>query len=169
MNGFIKLYRSLIDNPLWSDKPFSKGQAWVDLLMMTNWKDSDVKAGNEIRTIHRGEIGVSQKWLADRWGWSRKKVCFFLKYLEREKMIAVLGTSKGTTIRIENYTKFNDDGTADGTSEEHQKSRACTHINNIKNSNKEEELLQRESKEKVSDILKRQHEAFALIKEAIMQ
>ena len=84
-------------------------------------------------------------------------------------MIAVLGTSKGTTIHVENYTKFNDEGTTEGTSKEHQKNGACTHINNSNKDNKEKELFQRESREKVSEILKRQHEQFASVKEAIMQ
>ena len=38
MNGYIKLHRSLMDNPLWTEKPFSRGQAWVDLLMLANRK-----------------------------------------------------------------------------------------------------------------------------------
>lgn len=167
MNGYIKLHRSLLTNPIWEDKPFSKGQAWVDMLLLANWKDSETKLGNEVITVHRGEVGLSQTYLAERWGWSRKKVCFFLKFLEKEKMIALLVTTKGTGITIENYARFQDEGTGESTSKAHQKNGACTHIKNNKKDKKEKNYLERESKEK--DYLRINHQLFASIKEAIAQ
>lgn len=36
MEGWIKLHRKLSDNPLWTCEPFTKGQAWVDLILLAN-------------------------------------------------------------------------------------------------------------------------------------
>ena len=37
--GYIKLYRSIFNHWLWQDKPFSRGQAFVDLILLANYKD----------------------------------------------------------------------------------------------------------------------------------
>lgn len=168
MHGFIKLFRTLLEHPIWKSKEkFCRRAAWVDLLLLANWKDSEAMLGNEAIIIHRGEIGLSQAYLAERWGWSRKRVCFFLKYLEKEKMIRLLVTSKGTSIVLENYTRFQDEGTGESTSKAHQKSRACTHIKNDKKDKKEKNIIQRENKEK--DFLRVNHILFKGIKERIAQ
>ena len=31
--GWIKLHRSMFDNDLWTAEPFTKGQAWIDLIV----------------------------------------------------------------------------------------------------------------------------------------
>ena len=37
--GWIKLHRTLQDNKLWYSEPLTKGQAWVDLILLANHKD----------------------------------------------------------------------------------------------------------------------------------
>ena len=41
-SGFAPVYRSLSEHPLWLGEPFTRGQAWVDLLMLVNYKDSRI-------------------------------------------------------------------------------------------------------------------------------
>ena len=63
---------------MWEDKPFARGQAWLDLLLLASWKDNDFwKRGIHIQQPE-GTVAVSVKGLADRWGWSRGKVDKFL-------------------------------------------------------------------------------------------
>jgi len=80
-NGWIRLYRNIRDNPMWKKKPFSKGQAWVDLLLRANYKEGKVMVGNKIITVLAGQVFTSQVKLADNWGWSRCKVQQFLDLL----------------------------------------------------------------------------------------
>ena len=40
MEGWIKLHRSISDNDLWTSEPFSRGQAFVDLILLASHKDS---------------------------------------------------------------------------------------------------------------------------------
>jgi len=90
LEGWVKLYRTLTENDLWLEKPFSKGQAWVDLLLITNHKKGIVKIKNGLTfPVKRGECGYSILGLADRWGWSRGKVDRFLLSLKDEKMISI--------------------------------------------------------------------------------
>ena len=103
MQGWIKVYRKLTENPIWLDKPFSKGQAWIDLLFMANSKPTKLVYGNTIIELKRGQLHTSEIKLMARWGWSKKKVRAYLALLETLKMATADGTTKGTVVTIENY------------------------------------------------------------------
>ena len=105
-DGYIKLYRQLLDNPLWKEKPFTKGQAWVDLLLKANYKDETVKIKGKTMTIKRGQLLRSLDNLAKDWGWSKGKVLRFLKELERNANGYANGNAGGMLITIENYETF---------------------------------------------------------------
>ena len=40
--GWIKLWRKFADDPLWVSEPFTKGQAWVDLLLMAQGTENTI-------------------------------------------------------------------------------------------------------------------------------
>lgn len=110
--GYIKLYRGLEDNPLWTFDVFSKAQAWIDLLLLTNHKTGHIKLRNgEMVQINRGECGWSMKSLAKRWQWSRGKVKRFFDYLKNEKMIQQTNIPNATVIKVLNYERFQNDTT----------------------------------------------------------
>lgn len=163
MNGYIKLYRSLMENPLWNDKPFSKGQAWIDLLFLTNWKDTKRIIDNGERVIHEGDLIVSQVWLAERWGWSRKKVSCFLTFLEHSGNIRILGTSKRTALHVENYTRYQDDGAGKRAVDEQLMSSQGAHIKKEKKEKNIKEIFIKEKSKEKNDasILQVQHKQFA--------
>ena len=113
--GYISIHRQLTNHWLWNDKPFSKGQAWIDLILLANHKDHKRPKGDKIVTYKRGDVNQSVLFLADRWGWNRKTVMRFLRVLESDGMVVVRGTRKGTTITIVNYDIFQNKGTTKGT------------------------------------------------------
>ena len=119
MAGFIKLDRSIFEHWIFQDA--DKFRAFVDLIQLARWKDEKLLVGNELIIIPRGSYYTSELKLAERWGWSRNKTREFLKLLESEKMITKKGTSKGTTVTIENYRIYQDEGTTKDTSKEQQK------------------------------------------------
>lgn len=123
--GWIKLDRSIMEHWLWEEKPFSPGQAWLDLLMMAAHSTSPRSWKGSFITQHRGEVFTSIVALADRWGWDRKRVRKFLAILEEDEMCTLNDLPKGTLVTIENYSKYQGrgtaKGTADGTAEGQQK------------------------------------------------
>lgn len=121
MEGWIRLHRSMMENPLWDDKPFSKGQAWIDLLLLANHKNKDVLLGNSIVNIQRGSFITSELKLIERWGWSKTKVRAFLKMLEDAQMIIKISDRKKTTITIEKYKEFQDSQTIKEPQKDHKK------------------------------------------------
>lgn len=104
--GYIKVYRDIRDHWLWEQKPFSKGQAWIDLLMMVNHEDKKLVYDNEIIICRKGMTVTSLRKLSDRWGWSPGKVDRFLKLLESEIMLREERNSKRTIISIVNYSVY---------------------------------------------------------------
>lgn len=86
MEGWISIYRQIIDNWLWkSNEPFDKRSAWIDLLLMVNHKTENIEFNGKIIAIERGQRITSIEKLADRWKWSRHKVSNFLIKLEKER------------------------------------------------------------------------------------
>lgn len=90
---------------LWEEKPFSRGQAWIDMILMANCSDGKVGRGSFITT---------ECALSNRWGWTRKKIQLFLKYLENENMVTKKSSNKGTIINIVNYESYQFKERSDG-------------------------------------------------------
>ena len=148
MAGFIKIYRSIFEHWIFNDA--EKFKAFIDLIQLARWKDEKLLIGNKLVTIPRGSFYTSELKLAERWGWSRHKTRDFLNLLEKEKMITKKGTSKGTTITIENYSFYQDEGTTEDTTKGQQKDNKRTargHQKDIIGYTKEERKKDKESKE----------------------
>jgi hypothetical protein len=105
--GYIKLYREINNNDLWLLEPFTKAQAWVDLLLLTNYKRGLIEVKNgSIVPVERGECGYSMKALAERWKWSRKKVAHFIKFLNKAEMVQQKIVENHSIITITNYELY---------------------------------------------------------------
>lgn len=104
--GWISLHREIQKHWLWADKPFSKGQAWIDLLLLANHKDNKFLLGNELIEVKEGSFITSELKLMERWGWGNTKVRNFLKLLETDGMIVKKTTTKQSAITIVNYSVF---------------------------------------------------------------
>lgn len=114
--GWIKLSRNIQDNFLWDEVPFTKAQAWIDLLLSASHKDQVISVNGKPKTIKKGQVWTSQMRLEKRWGWSKNKVRRFLALLTEQQMIHIDGTTNGTTLTIEKWAKYQGGGTTNGTS-----------------------------------------------------
>lgn len=134
VNGFIPLAKQIQNHWLWTDKPFARGQAWIDLLLMANFEDRQIISKGVIVEVERGQVFRTIKFLAERWGWTPKKVRKFIEALEGQQMVTSKGLSNGTLITIENYTKWNDSGqtkcTTKGKQNAHQRASLGSQNNN---------------------------------------
>lgn len=135
--GWISIHRKIQDDWVWNDKPFSRGQAWIDLIMMVNHDDNTIIFDGNPKTITRGSCITSMQKLCDRWGWSNTKVKKFLKNLqEDEKILFKIAPRKATAITIVNYDKYQGEDISKNITETQQKhNRNITeaqqkHINN---------------------------------------
>jgi hypothetical protein len=145
MSGWIKLHRRMVHSQHWLSEPFTRGQAWVDLLMLANFETGYLRIGGELIEIKRGQCGWSQLKLAERWKWSRGKVDRFLDELSSnpiDRKIELKTGNRNTIITICNYDRYqdeeSDDSTTDETSDGHQIGQQTDIKQDTKKKNKEE-------------------------------
>lgn len=119
--GWISVHRKLQEHWLWEERPFSKGQAWIDLLMSANHCDRKILLGNELIEVKAGSFITSELKLMDKWGWSKSKVRNFLDGLQSDGMIVKKSDKKKTTIIVENYSVYQDSQTTERPLEDHGK------------------------------------------------
>ncbi len=136
MTGWISLHRKIQEHWLWEERPFSKGQAWIDILLLVNHEDGKVFMDGELIEVYRGEHITSEPKLAERWGWSRTKVRNFLDLLEKEGMIKNIKEGrKRTRLRVLNYNVYQDNLNNRKTTEEQEKDNRKTTEEQQKNIN----------------------------------
>lgn len=131
-DGWIKVWRKVINSEIWLEKPFSKGQAWIDLLLLATASDHVSKRKGKEKQYKEGTVHFSLCYLSERWGWSRNKVYRFIRKLQNDGMIdyqgrtpngtkdgTVSGTINGTTfdtvLTVVNWALYQGKPIADGT------------------------------------------------------
>ncbi len=149
-DGWILLDRGIREHWIYSEKPFSRFQAWVDLIMSANFRDKDIMVNGKPFTVRRGSFLTSTRKLAERWGWSRNKVLRFLAVLRTEEMIKT-EPHGGTLLTVVKYDFFqlrrDTRGATDGAT--HGAKRGATQGTQEKERRKKEK--ERERKESDSD------------------
>jgi len=151
MIGWFKIHRQLLDSPLWTCEPFTRGQAWVDLIGLTNHADNYFYCRGIKVDVKRGQCGWSEVALAQRWKWSRSKLRKFLNDLEKEQQIKQQKGNVNQIITIINYEIYQEkeqqtEQQKDNrkTAERQQKD-TNKNDNNIKNENNENNILSAEA------------------------
>ncbi len=105
-NGWVSIYRSLASSPLWLTETFTRGQAWVDMLLLTNHTDGYLRIRGNRVDINRGQLGWSKTELARRWNWSPGKVRRFFNELEKDKQIVQQKNHLTSIITVVNYSLY---------------------------------------------------------------
>lgn len=111
--GWTKLHRKLQKSSLWLSEPFTRGQAWVDLIMLANYRDGYVRVRGQRIDVPVGSVARAQNTLATRWQWSRGKVIRFLRELESDGQISQKTSHDFNVICICNYSEYQEDSTRD--------------------------------------------------------
>ena len=105
-SGWASIHRSLLDSDLWLSEKFSRGQAWVDLILLANHKDGFFRCRGVQVKVLRGQCGHGAVALSNRWKWSRGKVIRFLKELENDSRIVQQKDNVTTLISILKYEEY---------------------------------------------------------------
>ena len=111
-NGYISLHRKIEKNWTWFSEPFSRGQAWVDLILLANHKDGFYLKRSIRIEVKRGQVGWCLDSLAERWKWSRGKVERFIILLEKDNQVVRQKNNITTIISIVKYDSYQDSSKA---------------------------------------------------------
>lgn len=150
MAGWVKVHRDIQNCWIWEDKPFSRGQAFIDLILMVNHEDKKIMFNGSLIEIKRGSGITSLRKLGDNWGWSSKKVKHFLEQLQSDKMLSYKSDSKKTLVTIENYSLYQSrdfEKKHQSDSEENQKKTKGNSEENQKKTNKNDKEYIKNDKE----------------------
>jgi len=122
---YFIIKRKIITDQLYYLEPFTKMQAWIDMIRMANWDDGSFESGLDQINLSRGEFIHTEEHLAETWKWSRGKVRRFIKWCEKDdrltvrKTVLVSGQTRNI-VKLVNYGKhqfpIGDDGTSLDTS-----------------------------------------------------
>ena len=133
---------------LYNEKPFSKFQAWMDILLSANHKDNKFMLGNELVEVERGSFITSELKLMERWGWSNTKVRSFLSLLESDGMLIKTSDRKKSILTIVNYNDYQDTESDKKVIKKYKNSDKKV----IKNTNKNEKKEKNDKNDKKEDI-----------------
>lgn len=103
--GYISLYRKIWESDYWPSnegRPFNRLEAWIDLLLLANYKDREI--GNI--ALKRGQFITSKIKLSKRWRWSEGKVRRFLNASQKRREVDLKTEGKATVITICNYEDY---------------------------------------------------------------
>ena len=115
--AFIYLDRDIANHPLWTDRPFARGQAWVDLILLARFAPSQAYIRGMRIDLERGELAMSQELLAERWGWSRGKVARFLDDMQSNSEIERRQYNRIDIISVCNYNQYQSKQATDNTTD----------------------------------------------------
>lgn len=119
--GFITIKRGILSHPIvGAVKPFSVYEAWQWLLFEAAYKARRVNVGGVVVHHNRGQLSHSERFLAEKWGWSKSKVHRFLRRLETELMVNLCKDHETNLITICNYDEHQLGRTADEPASEPQ-------------------------------------------------
>lgn len=150
MNGWISLHRKIQDSWIWDFNNPKMTLAWLDLLMIVNHDPENLKIGDKIIQLERGQKLISIQKLADRWKVDRRTAKRWLENMGAHGMLSFYSTSKYTVVTIENYSFYQDHGTSDGTSDGTSERPQTIRINNNK---KDDDVRAREDEQSLSTLL----------------
>lgn len=128
----IKLHRQIEDNPLWFSEPFTRWQAWIDLLLLANHSDGFFYVRWNKIEVPRGCVWRAERTFQDRWKRSRDKVRKFLNDLEKSKNIIQQKNRLCSIYIIVNWDIYQ---TTDHTTEKPQKNHRKTNTRRIEEKN----------------------------------
>ncbi len=104
-SGFLMISRSMMDHWLFSD--ISRWGAFIALLFLANYANSQELVGNTIAEVPRGSFVTSERELGRILNWVRSRVRRFLSLLEENQEITRKSIQgKGTMITLLKYEQW---------------------------------------------------------------
>ena len=104
MSGFVILYRTVYDNPVFKDA--IEASVFVWMFAMASWQPSRVRYKERVIDLERGQLAVSVRDLSRKFGWDKNMGHRFLEKLQKAEMVGTDTRTGVTIITICNYDKY---------------------------------------------------------------
>ena len=106
--GFIKLWRSMLETPLWDSLSVRDKMVAVTILLLAAWQDRPWVIGGKERVLHRGELYITAARLAERCGSdvTERQVRTSLSRLQDGGFLSLKRERRGTLISVTEWDKY---------------------------------------------------------------
>jgi hypothetical protein len=105
--GYIRLYRKMLDNPLFRNKPASWFKIWIYILLRVNWRESVFHPRRgESMVVPAGSLVTSLEKLGTHAALSKEHARRCLEYFERTRSVTLVRTHHWTMITIVNWAVY---------------------------------------------------------------
>lgn len=151
--GYLGLFRSFFKGDLWNEKRvFSRAEAWLDLTQFAAFVPTVRCIKGKFIHHSIGEFVAAERFLENRWSWSRTKVRNFIKnHVNNHKLdqrkdqgLTVLKVCNYETYVFVNTTKDTKNNTKEDTTNQTQKepreNQGSTKVKKDKKINKDKEI-----------------------------
>jgi hypothetical protein len=105
MEGWIKLHRKMLDNPI-VNKDSEHLAVWIYLLLNATHKDYDVLFEGKRITLKPGQLITGRKTISEKLNISESKVQRILKTFKSEQQIEQQTTSRNRLITIVSWNEY---------------------------------------------------------------
>ena len=124
MDGWLKLYRSILDSAVFQDAEILK--VWIWLLCNVAFEQHDTICYGKVITIKPGQIATGRKKIAQCTDLNENKVYRALTTLKSLGNIEIKATNKYSIITVVNWDKYQDENVKRTSSEQQNNSRTTT-------------------------------------------
>lgn len=148
LEGYIKLYRKVMDSPVWDDPNYLK--LWMFCLMKATHKEREVLIGNQVITLEPGQFITGRKSLAEdlnkgmkpKFRQSEISWWRYLNNLEKQEMLNIKKTNKYSVVTITKWGDYqiNEQQMNNKRTSNEQQMNTNKNVKNDKNVKKEEEV-----------------------------
>ena len=104
-NGWIKLYRKTLENPIFQNRIELLG-LWTLILLKTEWSPRKVRFGGKNIELKHGQLLINISELSRDYSVSRSKMHRMLGLLENEKLIGKVSDGRNTVITVLKWVDY---------------------------------------------------------------
>jgi hypothetical protein len=100
-DGWVSIYRKLLDNEIFKNKPDKWFKIWIYILLSVNHKDNEDKNG-----FRRGERFFKSEWIQEKCNATSDQVKKCVAFLKTSTMISTIKSTRGFTVKVLNYDRY---------------------------------------------------------------
>jgi hypothetical protein len=105
-SSWFKVTREVFSLGILQSSEWDKITVWLFLLSSAAHHPHEAQVHGRCFALERGQCALSVNDLADKAGWKRMRLRYFLRQLVKEGMISMAGGKSGTVLSIANYDKW---------------------------------------------------------------
>lgn len=112
--NWFAVMRRYLDSEEWLSEPFTRAQAWVDIVGNAAYESGTVEKRGILIHVGRGQLAVSLRDLSARWGWPVARISRHLAQLKQRRRIEIEKNNVCTVITVLKYETYQNGNGSNG-------------------------------------------------------